>query len=200
MALKANALVSLATVKDHLDIPVGNTDQDSRLERMIDSASNLIERYVDRSLVKQSYTERQNGTGTKTLMLRNYPADKPTSLHIGENGVFEATHLIDTADYSLFGTDEIVLHTGLFTRGTNNIKIIYEAGFSPMESDLENACIELVEFLYERKSDRRVGLKAKSKNGETISFVQGIPEFIANELEPYVRFEFANSNNAVTGY
>lgn len=196
MALNANALTTLANVKEQLDI--ADASQDSLLERLINTASQLIEKYTDRVLVQDTYTEFYFGRGSNQLMLRNYPAEKPTDLRIDNNAVFDVSAVIDTDDYDI-DNGSMVSYVGSFPRASSrhNIKIVYLGGFATIPSDLEHASIELVEFLYERSSDRRIGVTSKSKRDETISFVQGIPEFIALMLDPYVRHEFPNSDSPV---
>ncbi|MFQ5452255.1 MAG: phage head-tail connector protein [Candidatus Paceibacterota bacterium] len=192
MAVAANALTSLTTAKDHLGIT--DASQDTRVERWIDTASQMIEKATDRVLYSKSHTEVQDGRGSKSILLRQYPVTAITSLHIDSQGTFDANSLIAAADYAQRDEDELVLRSSTFKRGLQNIQIVYTAGFSTIPADLENACLELIEFMYDRRGDRRVGVASKSKRDENITFITKIPEFIMQMIEPYIRVEFAAAN------
>lgn len=195
MALNSNALTDLATVKD--DLGISKTDYDSILERMINAASQSIEKYLDRVVKEATYTEFQDGRASNKILLKEYPVSSITSLHIDNDGDFDANALIDSGDYSIDSESMLLLRHRTFTKGYQNIKVVYVAGYSTVPSDIEHACIEYVNYLYVRRSDRRVGVKSKSKGGENITFVEGIPELIAQMLLPYKRNEFPSSNSPV---
>jgi len=194
------ALVDLAEAKEHLEIPTGNTGEDQVVTRLINSSLTLIERYIDRKIVKRQFDEVQDGRGTNRLLLRHWPADKPTELWDDNEGLFTDTDKqIDTADFVLEGTDEggigVVLLGGLrFSKGTRNVKIVYEAGYDPVPHDLKEASLWTIDFLKDIRSDRRVGKSSKSKNAETENYYAALPDFIKEILDPYKRFEFPGAS------
>jgi uncharacterized phiE125 gp8 family phage protein len=209
MALNSNALVSLATVKTFLNI--SDTSFDTELERLINTASESIARRTRRVLITTTHTEYHDGRRTNRILLREYPitggpADGNTKpqVFLDSGSDFPASSELDTEHVRVSDEDNMILKlNGTFPLGTKNIKVIYEAGvgtLGSLPSDLENACIEYVSWMFNRNNDRRIGIETKSKLGETITFIQGIPKFIDDLLQPYLRSEFPVSNIPVINY
>ena len=210
MALNANALTLLATAKDHLDI--SDTSQDSRIERMINTASEFIARYCKRTLVTGTYTEYIDGRASNRLMLKEYPitggpvtntaGDSTPQVWIDNSSVFGATSELDPDSYFIANGISLVrvggtnaLSSGIiWPKGYRNIKVVYNAGLGTatagdLPSDLEQACLDYVMWLYDMRSDRRIGRNSKNKSGESVVFQSTLPPHIAELLEPYVKIE-----------
>jgi hypothetical protein len=201
MALNTNALTLLVTAKDHLDIAPANTDYDSRIERVINQASELIASYCGRVLVDATHTEFYDGRRANKLTLQQYPitggaatGGKP-ELFLGVSGAFDAP--VDPDNY-YFDDNDIVYPTG-FSKGTRNIQVIYDAGLgivdtgggtNTLPADLELACLDTVQWLFDSNSDRRLGKTSVSKGDESVSYGQTLPQHITDLLDSrYVRFE-----------
>jgi len=196
MTLNSNALVTVATAKVHLDIPSADVSQDAKLELYINTASERIERHLDRKLIYQAHTERQDGRSSDRIMLKQYPAEKPTSLYDDPSWDFLTPY--DPAQYDIEDAGVVVLRYGRFMRANLNIKVTYNAGYKSVVSpgagpnlpaDLPHACLLLVEWMYQMRADRRLGVKGKGKNQETISFSQGMPPEVVELLEPHRRLD-----------
>jgi hypothetical protein len=191
------ALTTVGNAKQHLGIMPADTTQDDILTRMINAASQKIEHYCDRKFKKRQYTEFYDGRGNDRMLLRNWPCDKPTELWDDPGNEFtSSTNLIDPADFvveqSSDGGIGIVLVNGLrFSRGNQNVKVVYDAGYSAVPYDIEDACLFAVEFLYTMKQDRRIGVSSKGKNGESTQFREDLPRFVLDILDRYKREEFA---------
>jgi hypothetical protein len=72
--LAANALVTLAQGKDHLDIPAGDTDYDDRITHFINVASEDAEQRTSRFLAKRSgLVEYQSGRRNNRILLPPEP-------------------------------------------------------------------------------------------------------------------------------
>lgn len=200
MALNSNSLVTLNDVKKWMDIPLLNTDQDERAELFINSASEMIERLLDRKLGRQTYTERYDGLRANKIFLKNTPADKPTSVAFGSGWDFSEP--LDTDDYTIQEESLVVFKNAITPRGNQNIQVVYVAGYvtplssiqvgAALPSDLKMGCLMLVEWLWQVSRDRRLGISSKSKQSENVSFTDGIPNTIAEILLPYKRLEFSN--------
>ena len=200
MAVDPNALTTLEDVKQHLDIPVTNIDQDAILERMINAASQKIESFLDRRIKKRSWTEFQDGRRNDRIVLRQWPCEKPTELWNDPSSKFTDTdNQLDPADFELEGDPAIgvVLIGRRFSNGNRSIKIVYEAGYDTIPFDLSEACIMTVEFMYDMRSSRRLGTSTKNKNSETISYLGDLPDFVLKMIEPYQRFDFGHASIAV---
>lgn len=197
------ALTNLAAVKLHLNIQTSDTSQDAVLTRHINAASLMVERFIDRKVLKATHTEFQDGRGSDRIVLRHWPADKPSELWSDPSGKFVDPACQYNADeYELELTSDggigvILLAGRRFPKGSRSIKIVYQAGYDQVPADMEEATIWTVEFLYDMRSDRRIGVSSKSKNNENTSFRGELPEVVQNMLVPYRRSEFAMASVAV---
>lgn len=212
MALNANALTLLATAKDNMDIEVSDTTQDTRVERMINVASEFIAKYCNRVLVTGTYTEYIDGRSSNRIMLKQYPitggpetfdGNPHPAVYLDNGGDFDAESQLDANSYfvangiSLIrkgcGTNSVSSGV-IWPKGYRNIKVIYDAGLGTavggdLPSDLEQACLDYVLWLYDMRSDRRIGRNSKNKSGESVTFQTSLPPSIAELLEPYVKVE-----------
>jgi hypothetical protein len=205
MALKSNALCLLSTVKEQLDIASSNTDYDSKLERLINVASQFIENFCGRILVNASYDEFHDGRAGNALVLKQWPitggpassGTKP-EVFIDGDSVFAATSVVDPTSYFVANDIELV-YKGYWPKGYRNIKISYTAGLgvvnagadtNTLPSDLEQAALDYVEYLYNMNTDRRIGRNNKSKGDESVSFITDIPPHVVLILDKYIRHEF----------
>lgn len=196
------ALITLDNAKQHLDIPSATTSEDDIITRFINSASQAIENYTDRKFKKRSHTEIQDGRGQDRIVLRHFPCFKPSELWIDQSGEFtDVTNKIAITDYALDGLPEkgigVVLYNRRFSVGRSNIKIIYEAGYDPIPMDLQEACFWMIDFYYDMRSDRRIGLSSKGKQSENTSFRDDFPPFVKNILNKYQRYEFPDATFAI---
>lgn len=200
MPLNSNALTTLAEAKSFLDIPTANTSADARIERFINAASDWIENYIARKIKSQTITEYHDGRLSNALLLRQWPAQKPTEVNIDGTWQFAAATKLAADEYDVNDEGWLMLRSSVFPRGTRNIKIVYVGGYSAVPSALEEACLMLVEYFYMHRNDRRSGVRSKSKNGENISYMDSIPGNITSMLDNYRRVEFPNSEAVVDNH
>ena len=205
MALNANALVTLANMKSFLGIT--DAASDTEITRLINVASQSIERVTLRVLVNSTHTEYLDGRRTNLLQTRQWPITggaspngKPEIYLDDGNGDFPISTLLDDTTYWVHEMGTQIIRRVNWPLGYRNIKIVYTSGYgvggasAAMPSDLEDAAMQYVGWLYRMNNDRRLGVDTKTKLGETVRYTQGIPEFIQNLIEPYVRQEFPVSN------
>lgn len=198
MALASNALCSLAQAKAYLDVQSSDTSQDTKLELLINASSSMIENYIDRKLIYQQYVEYHDGRNSDRILLKEWPAIKPVEIIFDQTWSYGASNVIDPEHYQLESEIMVVLKGYKFPRGNRNIKVTYYAGYqSPvtlgsgpvMPAELVQACIMLVAWQYQLRADRRLGIASKGKQGESVSFVKGLPPEIAMMLDLHVRIE-----------
>lgn len=201
MATDPYALTDLTTIKQHLNIDPLVTSQDAVLERMIDAASAKIESFLDRKVLTRSWTEYQDGRANDRILLKHWPCSKPSEVWDDPSGLFtDSSNQLASDEFELEGDPAIgivLLGSRYFNKGTRNIKIVYDAGYATVPYDIEEACLFTVEYLYDMRSDRRIGVSTKGKNGETTTFLTNLPEFVIDMLLPYQRVEFGHANIAV---
>ena len=99
MALPANALTSLQTVKDELGIGAGDNSVDAKLERLVGVASNAIEKFCNRKFARQTETNaRVAGYGTPRLTLDRTPIVSITSISLDNETVDPSEYYVEDAD------------------------------------------------------------------------------------------------------
>jgi len=190
------ALVTLALAKDYLDIPIADTTKDTRVTRLINFASALIESYCERKFEFQTFTEFHDGRNNNQLLLRQWPAQKPSSVSVSNAWEYN-DGVVDSSIYDVVEETTLVLRSGFFSSGYRNVKVVYQAGYATIPYDIQEACLMLVLLFEQKRNDKRVGVNSKSKQGENISFVEDIPEDIQRILEKYKRLEFAFGAQAI---
>jgi hypothetical protein len=141
-----DSLTSLVKLKEYLGITSTNTDDDAFLENIITRVSDDIESTCNRVFRAATYTEYYRGSGTDKLLLRNFPINTITTIHDDMDRDWGADTLIASTEYNI--SDEVegmVIYTdGIFTDcgSTENIKIVYNAGYNVLPYDLEMACLK----------------------------------------------------------
>jgi hypothetical protein len=206
MAINSNALATLADAKSFLGI-TGIT-YDTEIERLINVSSQNIERECRRVLVTETHTEYHDGRRSNLLQPRNWPITgggstngKPEVFFDDGTGSFPASTAIEDSEYWSHELDTQLLRVGAnWPLGIRNIKIVYISGLGvagTMPSDLEDACMQYVGWLYRINNDRRLGVDSKTKLGETVRYTQGVPQFIMDLIQPYMKQEFPVSTHPV---
>lgn len=89
MAVDTYALCSLANFKTYAGID--GTDDDSRIELLIDAASDRIEKYCNRQFLTRTYTETYDGTGHTRLRLYQAPVTVVTRVVSGREEALNVT-------------------------------------------------------------------------------------------------------------
>lgn len=152
-----------------------DSERDDVLERLVESATEMIEAETGRRIVQASYTEyfdgrAAHGANRDTLYVANPPiGGTPT---VKENGVA----LVVGSGYDAAGSREVYLYAseGRLVRsrvtrsapvwerahgwasGRQNIEVAYSGGYAAAPAHLIQACAELTLLLFQES--RRVGL------------------------------------------
>jgi uncharacterized phiE125 gp8 family phage protein len=176
-------LTTLAKVKEQLDIPTEETGDDSLLTRLITVADTFVENYCRRYFEAQDLTEYHRGKGGETVLkLNEYPVNSVTSIHDDPDRSYGSTALIDASYYVVDTKSGIVRLDGVkFQAGFDNIKVVYNAGYSTIPFDLEQAVLDLIALKYNSRDKDRLGVKSRSIDGQS-SIV-----FITDELLPEIK-------------
>lgn len=169
MAYSETALTTLATLKAY----VGITDSaaDAVLTSMITRASTLVCRYIGRDEVfTKSKTETLNGNGGSFLMLKLRPITAITSVTV--NGTVIPPSAGAGQPGYLFDERGVYLVGYVFSRGVQNVTIVYTGGIDQSHPDvaiLEQATMEIVFLKWKRRD--HVDLQSTSMNGiQTASY------------------------------
>lgn len=213
MPLTSNALTTLQTVKDELEIT--DTSQDATLERLINAASDAIERYCERAFhYEEDIVEKVAGYGTPFIVVSRTPIISISSIKIGDS-------TLDSSEYELTGGGLIYRLNGTWgwsaqyaegivyeqIAGTEeqNIAVTYTGGYVTQNQedndptltrslpyDLEEACITAVVALYSRIGER-ADVKRESLMSASYEYdrATGLPTIVLDMLMPYKKVVMA---------
>ena len=180
-------LVTLTQMKEHLNIPTGVTDYDAKVQGYITEVSKAIETYCDRSFESLSRTETYNYYGENSILLGQYPVTSITGVFFDTQRVFDAESEIDSGDYYLMPEEGLI---GFIQRprdyGRQILRVTYDSGYAAVPSDVQLACKLWVEHLY-RVVPVSLGISSKSKQEETVSYLDKVPDVVTKYLTDYVK-------------
>lgn len=160
-------LTSLTQLKRWLN--VGVDEDDELLSRLGAAASTYVENWIGRQLLHHEHREQRLGHGSHALLLAHYPPQALLAISI--DGQQQPV-----AGFCFQGR-QLLRIQGVFARGSR-IELHYEAGYTQVPADLEQAVIDLVALRYRERD--RIGHQSKSLAGETVTFFIG-------ELSPAAR-------------
>jgi uncharacterized phiE125 gp8 family phage protein len=144
-------LVGSATLKSFLGITV--TTDDTLLATCLTNAQAMADKYVDYQLEGSSFIDYMDGDGIDIIQLRNIPIKAIASIYDDIDRAYGSDTLIDSADYTFNAKTGIVSLIGLvFSKGVNNVKVTYTAGYgdsyTALPADLSQAIVYLASALY----------------------------------------------------
>lgn len=172
-------LTTLANVKQVLHLTTAGDDL--LLMAMITRASQFIQKWLNRTIASQAYTEQRDGRGGDFMVFANYPVTAVSSVKVNgyvvpaspDNGIMQPGYGFDATTLWLSGFSFASAYPAgpsyVFTRGRRNVQLVYTAGFAATPPEIEAACIELVTLRF-RELDR-IGHRSKSLAGEVVTFL-----------------------------
>jgi hypothetical protein len=176
------ALATLTALKGYLGVSGNNAD--AELQRLLDAASATVEQHVGRQLSAGARTERRHGNGRDMMLLRDSPIRSVSSLTIDGLAIPDADANGGTG--YLFTDSTLWLVGYAFNRGTLNVRVTYDAGYTAIPADVQHAVIEAAAQAFKEKD--WIGHQSKSLGGETVSFLRsGIPDSAREALSFYKR-------------
>lgn len=214
----AAAIVTVATVKDFLNISSSDTTVDNFLQTWINQQSLRIEGPdgINNKVVAQTITnELQNGNGRARLRPWFYPiidigavgasdAQKLASVQYDNDGTW--TDIETDVDNIIFNNPitgfanqnnsyNIELLEEVFPEGTRNIRLTYQAGYSTTPADLVVVCLERVAELYQDSyvGGKRFGIQTFSKSEGGGSLNTTYKDFTKRHkdmMKPYRRTQY----------
>ncbi len=219
MTLAANALTTLATVLDELSLTTDGGVVDARLERYINAASDLIERYCGRTFQREdAIAELVAPKGGAFLLLERTPVLSIASIMDDGTTIDAAEYELRDADvgnvYRAAGWPSTARSRGGLTSSPvpgseeRTLTVTYSAGYvTPAQAadadgdffeatrtlpyDLEDACVQMVTT---RWLARGVDLRLRQKAYENATMTFGgtpIPPEIMGVLDSYARIASA---------
>lgn len=192
MTVDADALTSLDDLKEYIGLTTG--DHDLLLENLIDRATDLFETYCDRKFAAAAYTEYHDGRGLDKLFPKQWPVNSVTSIHDDSDWTWGADTLIDAGDYRIAHDGYIQMKTSTFSDDVQNVKIVYNGGYSTIPEDLAQACIEQAAWMFKQSPEGSalLGVSAKSFPDGSVSYTtRDLLSQVTLVLEKYRRRNLA---------
>ncbi len=163
-------IATLDEVKNFMGINNSKSNDDDLLENLITRVTEWFQNYCGVLQFKQqTYTDYYGGKNTRHLYVDNPPIISVTSLHDDTDWTWDAATLIDSGDYKIVNSFYVVLKDTTFSKGDQNIKIVYEGGHTTIPEDLKHACITEVSRIYNSRDDLSYTSKS-SGAGSSISY------------------------------
>lgn len=188
-------MILLGEYKEILGIE-GNTE-DEFVEQAGYEVENKIKSFLNRDLDVQSYTELYNGTGVEEIVLNQYPIVSVSKVEVydglDESGDESWLEWIQGEDYERLvittSQDHLYMVGSFFPEGSQNIRITYQAGYSTIPYDIQQACKKLMLLYYgEVKKNKSLGKSSVSDGSgfsKTTSFDLQAEERILKSIERY---------------
>jgi hypothetical protein len=197
-------LCLLADLKTRLKIPSTNTNADAELQALIDQCSTDFHNAVNRTnLFTQSYTERRDGQGGRTLVLRNSPIQSIVSLTVSNLVILQSPdgvqpgYVYEQAEQGQDISPTLKLVAYRFIPGYGNVLITYTAGFGTQANltlgdpnfpdDIELAVLDWCELRYRQRP--AAGMDSKRlATGESVTYDRReMPDSTKRVIEHYKR-------------
>lgn len=142
------SLCTSANVK--LWLSINDTNHDTIIAALILSVDSFVNMYCNRTIEAASYTHYFDGNGSKEMFLPEYPINSITSIHDDTERAFGAAALIASTDYVFYKESGrvVLFQGGYFTEGFQNIKVVYNAGYSSVPAAIEQAAKEIVAYMF----------------------------------------------------
>ena len=164
--MAAGDLTTLDAVKAYLNIQ--GTASDGVLTRLISQCSFAVGNFLNRNLLTQSYTESYDGNDSAALMLRQTPVTAVSALTVNGTAVQASSDGIYRDGFA-FDSNRLIMINRRFSRGMQNIRVTYTAGYASIPGDVEEAVIEFVSDRYRMIS--RIGEQSKAiPEGGSVSY------------------------------
>ncbi len=202
--MAAGDLTTVDNVKIYLGANTGNED-DSLFGRLITFASDDFRRRTDRDIRfpdTTSYTDTVTGDGSQVLYLKQYPVKEITSVTVDSTVIPERTSLtatgwmldkskgrLDLTGYTFSGWGRF--DCGPFPFGfaatvSNNVVVVYKAGYATLPYDVEQAVIEMVGMKFRER--KNIGLQSQTLGGQSVAYLPSIlPRSVQDVIDFYSR-------------
>ncbi len=153
----------------------------------IDAACEAVRGYVDQELETATSTNVwQDGDGSASLLLPVFPVTSVTAVSVYTDKTDTAPEvLVLDTDYVVDSGPGMVhrIDGGTFTRGRQNVKLTYAAGYATVPSDVRMVALQVAARIYE------VGMvENDSAGGMSATYVKGAGSLTTDERHTLRRY------------
>jgi hypothetical protein len=193
-------MTDLITLDEYKEFEgISSSNDDSRLEKLIPSVSQLVKTYCGNSIIDYYSTNRVElfsvKWGSSIVQLTESPLISIVSVEERDRPTDAYTALTENTDYYLdFDTDSVIRISGKTERrwkdGPGSVKVTYKAGYSDTPEDLKLAVIDLVKYYIrdEHKERRSIAGATLENQGVTKLRSGDFPDHIQRVLDLYKTF------------
>lgn len=186
--LLSYALTSVADVKETLRITGSNYD--NLITRKINQATEMIEGYCGRRFKAADYTEYYDGTGLDQLLLRNRPVNGDVTLSARATTLNQDDFdTIDIDNYFVDANAGVLEAVSTFYGRYDRWKVVYNAGWTTIPSDVAEACATLAAYLVNNDASQVAGVARKKEGTREIQYANSKVQFGSDG---------ASANNIIT--
>lgn len=168
MAVNTYSLVSLEEVKNFIGMSGAVADTDDLLEDLINRVSIIFESYMNRNILSREYTEYHDGKGSMVLFPKQPEITTVSGIWDDYDWEWTDDDLVDSDNYMVVDEVYVVFKNMSLNNYTQNVKIIYSAGYTSTPDDLVQACITEVARMYKNKN--QVDITSKTLSDGTVVF------------------------------
>lgn len=168
------AITTVARCKQFRGIAPSNTEHDAELARLIEAVQSWLEGRCGRVFDRGTVTEYHDGSrGRNSLMVARPPIIGITSIHDDPAQLWSSETEIDPSDYYIESASAgiVRLRSGWFADAARNVRIVYEGGYDPIPSDLEQAALEMIWSAREKGQHNLIGVRSRSIADGSVQFV-----------------------------
>lgn len=174
------------TTSEAVKAYIGKTDfnDDVLLQSLISAYSQWVRSFTNRDFTVDEYEIWRSGRGGVTMLTPQWPIVDVSVVEVDGRSISAAPSF---GAYGYRFTDRMVTLSGgaTFAFGSNNVRIVYRAGYSEVPLDISEAVAELVALRYKMRGDN-IHWMSKSLNGDTVTLnTRDMPAQVATILKQY---------------
>lgn len=178
------SLISTSDLRTWLALEEGDTKPNAKLDAVSKAIMDFVDSFTNRKLEAARYNSDPNytymdGNGEPWIYLPQYPVSYVYSANVDADRLFASGTLIASDDLILYPkSGKLVSEAGYFTRGRQNIKIDYIAGYAPVVGGTHNALVSSYPLPYDlRQVMIEMTVECFKEGIMGVHTIQGGPEF-----------------------
>jgi hypothetical protein len=188
-------IITISELKTYLDIE--DTTDDDRLQSVIVAVTDFFETECNRKFESRDYTEYYNGDGGNELFLNQFPINSSSDeieIYTSISVPRDYTDNQISSDYIVIESKIGLIHliSDYFPKGTQTVKVVYNAGYETIPYDLKRAALELGALMWSKEKNQIDIISTYSIQGSniTIQADKAFNKFCESVIEKYRRVEY----------
>lgn len=172
-------IVSIETALEFLKIGSPREDEETVLGAICDQVSEAVEDYCGRKFEAAAFTEYHDGSGTRQLMLRQYPINTITTVTRTKVDAADTQVVIASTEYNI-NTESGILNmhqinhvdSSVWIKGERNYKVVYNAGYTEalMPNGIIGACNIWIATVFQKAKHNLFAVQSSTIGDETVNY------------------------------